>query len=168
MGTTATEDRSRVRARAVLVCAVVVLVTAGTVSAASAYWSGRGAGSGSGGSATPLPLTLGPATPSAQLYPGGQAGVSLSAINSNPVSLRIGTLALDTGQGRGGFDVDGAHPGCDPSTLTFAPQTNGGSGWTVPASGSLSLTLPGSLSMGTGADNACQGARFTVYLRVTS
>ena len=46
----------------------------------------------------------------------------------------------------------------------------GGSGagsepWTVPASGSLSVTLPASLSMGTGAATACQGAQVRVYLR---
>src|SRR3954471_2661131 len=158
MAATAHDDRSPFRGRAVVVCVLVVLVIVATVSAASAYWTGRGAGSGSGRTAIPQSVTLSPATASGQLYPGGQAAVSLSVINPNPAALRIGTLAVDTGQGQGGFRVDAAHSTCSPSSLSFAAQTNGGSGWSVPASGSLSLTLPASLSMSLGADNACQGA----------
>lgn len=165
MGTPATEDRSRSRALAAVACVLVGLAVAGSVTSASAYWSGRGAGAGSATTAVVQPVVLSPATASAQLYPGGQAGVSLTATNPNATSLRIATLALDTGQGRGGFAVDAAHQTCDPSSLTFATQSNGGGGWTVPASGSLSLTLSGSLSMGSGADNACQGAGFTIYLK---
>jgi hypothetical protein len=113
-------------------------------------------------------VAFSPATPTAQLYPGGQAGVSLTVTNPNGVSLRLVTLALDTTQGQSGFDVDGAHAACDTSTLSFTSQTNGGAGWTVPASGSLSVTLPTSLSMGTGAANACQGAQVRVYLQATT
>lgn len=168
MSTTSYDDRPRTRARAVVVGVVLLLLTAGTVTAASAYWSGRGTGSGTGASATPLALTLGPATPTAQLYPGGQAGVSLTATNPNTVSLHLTTLALDPTQGHGGFDVDAGHAACDTSTLSFSAQANGGAGWNVPASGSLSVTLPTSLAMGAGADNACQGAHVRVYLQAPS
>jgi hypothetical protein len=64
--------------------------------------------------------------------------------------------------------VDAAHPGCVVSTLSFTTQTNGGAGWTVPGNGSLPLTLASALSMSTSAANACQGATFTVYLKVAS
>lgn len=168
MGATAHDDRSPFRGRAVVVCLLAALVTIGTVSAASAYWKGRGTGSGSAATASPQALTLTPATASGQLYPGGQAAVSLSVTNPNPVSLRIGTLAVDTSQGQGGFGVDAMHSTCSPSSLSFASQTNSGNGWSVPASGALSLTLPASLSMGAAADNACQGAQFTVYLKASS
>lgn len=168
MSTTPYDDRRRTRARTFAVGVVFVLLTAGTVTAASAYWSGRGGGSGTGSSSTPLPMTFSPATPTAQLYPGGQAGVSLTVTNPNGVSLRLVTLALDTTQGQSGFDVDVAHAACDASTLSFTSQTNGGAGWTVPASGSLSVTLPASLSMGTGAASACQGAQVRVYLQATT
>lgn len=168
MNTTSYDDRRRTRARAIVVGVVLVLLTAGTVTAASAYWSGRGTGSGTAGSVTPLALTFSPATPTAQLYPGGQAGVSLTATNPNTVSLHLTTLALDTTQGRSGFDVDAAHESCDTSTFSFTAQTNGGAGWNVPASGSISLTLPASLAMGAGAANACQGVQVRVYLQATS
>ena len=94
--------------------------------------------------------------------------MSLAATNPNTVSLHLATLALDTTQGHSGFDVDAGHAACDTSTLSFTAQTNGGAGWNVPASGSLSVTLPASLAMGAGADNACQGAQVRVYLQATS
>jgi len=76
------------------------------------------------------------------------------------------SLALETTQGTGGFTVDGAHAACGVASLTFTTQTNGGVGWTIPASGSSVLSLANSLSMNTNAANACQGASFTVYLKV--
>ena len=50
---------------------------------------------------------------------------------------------------------------CSASTGTT--QTNCGTVWTIPASGSSVLSLASSPSMNT---NACQGARFTVFLKV--
>ncbi len=167
MGTTAIDERRRTRARAFVVVVVLLFLTAGTVTAASAYWSGRGGGTGTGATAAPVAVTLSPATPTAQLYPGGQAGVSLTVTNPNPSSLRVATLALDTTQGSNGFAVDAGHSACGTAALSFASQSNGGAGWTVAASGSLAITLPSSLSMGAAAGNACQGASFTVYLLAT-
>ena len=142
-----------------------MLVVAG---AAVAYWRTAGGGSAAATSATTSALTLSPATPTAQLYPGGQATVVLTVTNPNPATIRVGSLALDTSQGSSGFGVDAGHSGCALPTLSFAAQTNGGAGWTVSGSGTLSVTLANALSMGTGAANACQGAAFTVYLRVAS
>ena len=59
----------------------------------------------------------------------------LTVTNPNPGQIRVGSLALDTSQGTGGFAVDGGHSGCGLATLSFATQTNGGAGWTVPGSG---------------------------------
>ncbi|GAA4731980.1 hypothetical protein GCM10023350_14190 [Nocardioides endophyticus] len=109
-------------------------------------------------------MTLSPATPSAALFPGGQASVALTITNPNLASVRVGSLALDTSRGSGGFAVDGAHAGCVLSALSFATHTNAGAGWTVAGSGSLSVTLTNALSMTASAANACQGATFTVYL----
>jgi hypothetical protein len=133
--------------------------------AASAYWSGAGAGSGTAGTATgTLTLSLTPGTPTAQLYPGSTAAVVLTIANPDQATLHVSSLALDTGQGAGGFAVDGPHAGCALDTLSFSTQTNGGAGWTVPGGGSLPVTLPGALAMGTTATDACQGATFSVYL----
>ena len=136
---------------------------------AYAYWSGSGGGAGSATAGTTVAVTLTPGTPAAALYPGGQANVVLTVSNPNASPVHIGSLALDPGQGTGGFAVDAGHFGCAVSALSFTTQTNGGAGWTVPAkvgvvNGALSVTLTNALAMGVGAANACQGASSTVYL----
>ena len=152
------------RNRASLVAAGLAVLMVATTGVASAYWAGSGGGAGSTGTGTTQAVTLSAVTPTAQLYPGGQAAVELSISNPNPGSVRVGSLSLDATQGTGGFAVDGAHSACGVASLTFSTQTNGGTGWTVPGSGSLPITLAGSLSMNANAANACQGASFTVYL----
>ncbi len=155
------------RRRTALVTLVATLVTmvAGT---AFAFWVSGGTGAAAAGSGSAAAVTLTPGVPSAQLHPGGQASVVLTVSNPNSASVRIGSLALDTTQGTGGFSVDTAHTGCGLSALAFITQTNAGAGWTVPGGGSLPLTLAGSLSMGGSAANGCQGATFRIYLRVAS
>lgn len=140
---------------------VLILAVAGI---ATAYFGGLGAGVGSAATGTTQSLTLSPAAASAELYPGGQGGVTLSVANPNPGPVQVGSLALDPSQGANGFAVDGGHSGCDLSALSFVTQTNAGAGWTIPGSGSLSITLAGALSMTTSAAAACQGASFTIYL----
>jgi len=154
------------RMLAVSLLAVLALSVGG---AAFAYWSGSGSGTGSATTGTTVSLTLSPGTPDANLFPGGAANVRLTVSNPNASPVRIGSLALDTGQGILGFGVDGGHSGCAVSTLSLATQTNGGAGWTVPAKvgaldGTLVMTLTNALTMGMAAANACQGASFTVYL----
>lgn len=162
---TVTSTSSRRRRPLALLLTALTLLVAGV---ATAYWSTTGGGSAAAATNTTSALTLSPATPTAQLYPGGQATVVLTVTNPNAAQIRVGSLALDTSQGTGGFAVDGAHTACGLATLSFTTQTNGGAGWAVPASGALPVALTNALSMGTGAANACQGAAFTVYLKVTS
>ena len=162
--TMASTSSRRRRLLALLLTAVTLLVAG----VAAAYLSAAGGGSATAATTTTSALTLAPATPTAQLYPGGQANVALTITNPNPGQIRVGSLALDTSQGTGGFAVDATHSGCGLAPLSFATQTNAGAGWTVPGSGSLSVTLTNALSMGMGAANACQGATFTIYLTVTS
>ena len=161
MSTTATPGRTRTR---VLVVAVLLVVVA--AGAAYAFWRALGSGTGTAASGTTSALTLSPGTPAAQLYPGGTASVVLTITNPNAGPVRVGSISLDTAQGSSGFGVDGAHSGCGLAALSLPTQTNGGAGWTVTGSGSLSVTLTNALSMATSAANACQGATFTVYLKV--
>ena len=143
---------------------VLVILAWSSGGAAYAYWTASGSGAGAGTTGANVAVTLGPGTPTGHLTPGGQADVVLTVSNPNASPVRIGSLALDPGQGAGGYAVDGGHLGCDVSTLSFTTQTNGGAGWTAPASGSLPVTLTSALDMGAGAVSACQGATFTVYL----
>jgi hypothetical protein len=155
----------RTRTPLAFVVSALVVMVAG---AAFAFWATSGSGSSAAATSSTVALTLSPATPTAELYPGGQAAVVATVANPNGSTVRIGSLALDPSQGSGGFGVDAAHAGCATSTLGFTTQTNGGSGWTVPGHGSLPLTLSGALTMSSSAANACQGATFTVYLKVAS
>ena len=121
------------------------------------------------GSGTTVAVALSPATPTAALYPGGQADVVLTVTNTNTSPVRIGSLASDTARGTSGFAADAGHAGCVLSSLAFTTQTNGTTGWTVPAkvgsvNGTLAITLTNAVAMSLTAVDACQGATFTVYL----
>lgn len=153
---------------------LAVLGLLGSVGAAYAYWTTGGAGAGS--AATGLlgsDLVLSPGSPTAALYPGGSSAVVLTVTNANSVAIHVGTLHLDTSQGTSGYAVDSGHATCDVSKLHYTDQSNGGSGWSVPAAagavaGTLDLTLPTALAMASDAPATCQGATFTVYLVATS
>jgi hypothetical protein len=147
----------------------IIVVTVGGAGVAFAYWTAGGAGTGLGAAGSTVPITISAGTPTASLLPGGQTGVVLTMTNTNAATVKISSLALDTTQGTSGFGVDASHSGCTLSTLSFVTQTNGGAGWSVPGkvgavNGTLAVTLTGALSMSLSADNACQGATFTVYL----
>lgn len=154
-----------------LVVLIVTVVALGIpAGVAFAYWTSGAAGAGAGNTGTLSALSLTPGSPSADIYPGAQADVVLTASNPNTDVAHIGSLVLDTAQGTGGFAVDGVHAGCSVATLGYITQTNGGAGWNVPArvgmvDGTLAITLNQALTMGVGAASACQGATFIVYLR---
>ena len=150
---------------------VAVLGLALPGGAAVAFWSASGTGSGGAVSGTAQSLTVTAAAATAGLHPGGQSAVALVLSNPNTFPVRVPSLVLDTTQGSGGFAVDAAHSGCGLGTLNFTTQTNAGAGWTVPArvgvtNGQLTLSLTGALAMSLTAADACQGAAFTVFVRV--
>ena len=155
--------------RPMLMGGLLVVLALPVGGAAFGYWGGSGSGTGSQTTGTTLDVALAPKTVTAALHPGGQANVGLTVTNPNPCPVQIGSLALDSGQGTGGFGVDAEHAGCLLSALSFATQTNGGAGWTAPAKvgavdGSLAVTLTNALTMAEDAANACQGATFSIYL----
>jgi hypothetical protein len=128
--------------------------------------NGSGSGSASATSAQGLTLTAGSA--SGALYPGASADVDTSAANANPFPVHVSSLALDTTQGQNGFDVDAGHSGCNLGSLSFTTATNGGTGWDITANSSADIDASSSIAMGSGANDACQGATFTVYLTATA
>ena len=137
---------------------------------AQAFWTGGGSGTGAGSSGTAVQaVTLSPGTTSGGLQPGGQRDVVLTVSNPNLAEVSVRSLAVDTSQGTNGYSVDAGHSGCNVAALSFATDTNGGAGWTIPekigaVNGTLSVTLTNALSMSAGASNACQGATFTVFV----
>jgi len=143
--------------------AAVLAVTFAVAGSALAYWSAGGAGSAAGTSSAPAALTVAAATPTQSLLPTGAAtgDVSLTITNPNSYSVRVAQLSLDSAAGNSGFSANAV--GC---ALSFATQDNGGAGFTFP-SGSTSLVLTNSMTMGTGAVSSCQNRTFTVFLKAT-
>jgi hypothetical protein len=151
--------------RSMIGAAGVLALTAGVALAA---WTVHGSGTGSAKAATALDVTLTNGTPATSLFPGGAADVATQLANPNPFPVHVSSIALDSAQGSSGFSVDGAHSGCDVAVLSLPAQTNGGSGWDVPAHGSLAVALTAALQMSNAAVDACQGATFTAYLTVAA
>jgi hypothetical protein len=141
--------------------AIVGLVAA---TAAGAYWTLRGSGSGSASIETVASVTVSPGSPTTEVFPGASGDVAVSIANGNTFRAFIGSLVLDTSQGTNGFGVAGGGSGCDPAALSYTVQTNGGSGWFVPAEGSVDLDFANAVDLATSADSDCQGATFVVYL----
>ena len=155
---------SKSKKRLALFGVVVALLSGG--GGALAYTTATGSGTASAQVAgAPSAVTLSAGTPSSALYPGGSGDVALQISNPNTGSVHLPSLVLDTTQGTNGFAADFSHSGCDLSTLSFTTQDNGGAGFDVPA-GSSTLDLANAISMSTSAVSACQGASFTVYLKV--
>ena len=147
-----------------LIVTVVIVATVGIGGAASAFWRVSGTGSGSFATGTTVPITLSAAAAAANLYPGGSSDVTTTATNTNSAEVRLLSIALDTTQGTGGFTVTGDTPagGCLASSLSFAASV---AGWTIPANGTLAITLPNAITLAPTASSACQGATITVFLR---
>ena len=82
------------RTRILVAVTVLTLLATGV---ALAFWRGDGSGSATGATGTTSALTLTPGTPTAQLYPGGQANVLLTVANPSAATVRVGSLTLDTG-----------------------------------------------------------------------
>jgi hypothetical protein len=148
---------------------IAMAILAGAAAGAFAYWNGPGTGTATTVLANTQTLSFEPGVPTAQLYPGGDTGVAIVAINPNPYFVEIGTMSLDTEAGAS-FEVDPEHSGCDVSALSFVPQNNEGDGWEVPpragtTDGRLTIDLDSALLMSTSASDACQGATFTVHLK---
>ena len=126
-------------------------------SVAFAAWTTTGSGNGYAKAATAQSLTTvdASASTSATLYPGATGNVKITISNPNSYPVRVTSVA-----GSGSITSDkGA--ACDASTgVTYADQT--GLALDVPAAGSQTFTLTGSVSMSNVSDNSCQGAVFTI------
>ena len=162
------------RAARIAIGALAVGVFLGlSTGAAFAYWKAAGIGGGQGATGTTTSLLISQGTPVSGLRPSGTVPVIVTITNPNRTTIRVTSLVLDTAQGTGGFAVDAGHSGCVLSTLSFAPQNNGGAGWNIPkkvgsTNGTRNITLPAALAMSASAANACQGATFSTYLKASS
>jgi hypothetical protein len=143
--------------RIVLVAALAIAATA--IGVAIAAWTAGGSGSGQAKAGTAQNLTISAGAPSTSLYPSSSADVAATIGNPNSYPVHVSSIAL------GAVTVDAGHSGCTLSSVSVvSPQT---AGWDVPAGGSLPVDLANAISMDNTANDACQGATFTVALTAT-
>ena len=154
------------RVRALLVAVLMTALAVTTTGVAFAYVTRSGSGSGSAATATTQPLIVSPGTAVHDLYPGGVSAVEITVSNPNVGSVNANGLVLDTSLGSGGFAVDTGHAACGVGSLSFTNQNIGGGGLEVPSGGPWPYSVAGSLKMSVDAPDTCQGATFTIYLKV--
>jgi hypothetical protein len=141
-----------------------------------AYYTTSGTGNGSAQLVHAQNLTVTPAdpVPAPSLVPGSSTSVEATVHNPNTYAIHVHAFVLNLGQSSDGITNDkpgcssGGNTGDSTSSVTFnGPVTDGGSDF-VFAPGDTDLTLPGALTMHTSAEDACQGASFTVYLQASN
>ena len=148
----------------------VIVVLGVSAVGAFAYFSAARLRSRSANAGSSQALTISPGTPTSFLFPGGESDVKVSIDNPNGFAVTIPSLELDTDPPIDHSGLEGdlctvAHADL-AFTASAATLDNGGSGWTAPASDSITIDLPDAVSMGIDAANGCQDATFTVYLKV--
>jgi hypothetical protein len=143
--------------------ALSVLLTGGFfgIHAASAYWTAHGSGSGSATAGTIQAVTASGAIVS-NLMPDG-TGHDVTLLVSNPNSFAV-TLERVTANGTVSADV--SHSGCSPTGVTFSDQT--ALGQTIPGHAvSAPVTLNNAAKMDLTSASACQGATFTIPVKIS-
>jgi hypothetical protein len=134
---------------------------------AFALWTSTANGSGGAKAITAVTVTVNAVTGSADLYPGGPAGiVSFTLTNSNPYAITFDKLtAASVTAVTGGI---GGSPACATTDLSVSTLPITGLSLTVGANTtSATRTIAGVVSMNSSAPDACQGAVFAVSLTLT-
>ncbi|HEU0131551.1 MAG TPA: hypothetical protein VFQ85_11245 [Mycobacteriales bacterium] len=120
-------------------------------------------GTGSAGAANvTAPTFTVTGTVSTGLYPGGP-GATMTVTVANPNTRPIAVQSLASA---GTVTVSGASGTCTTTGLSVASAPTGLPA-TVGAGSTVTLTLTGAVTMGLTADSGCQGASFTIPLKVT-
>jgi hypothetical protein len=131
-------------------------------SIAFAAWTTGGSGSGyvAAGSEVDLTTLSVAASTTSLLYPTGSADVKVKINNPNTYNVLV-TAINNSGTG----SIVSGDATCD--TSNGVSYTNQSGTWTVPASGTLTVTLTNAASMSNASVNACQGKTFTIPVAVT-
>ena len=130
----------------------ILALLAGTVAFAAWTSSGTGTGTATARSAQALTVNVTPAT---GLFPTGSVNVPFTVTNPNPYAVTLSKVALT------GVTVN--KPGCTASVVSGAdlPDTD-----VIPAGGSTA-SRNFSVTMSNAAEDACQGAVFTLTLQAS-
>ena len=147
------------RTLVLLIAALLVSLGAG---AALAYFTSTGSAHASASTATLLTVTASAGTPTTPLLPGGTGDVALTVTNPNNFPVRLVSIA-----GNGAITVDGGHPGCTTTGVTFTAPTGSPLPVTILAHSTNQLVdLPGAAAMTTASSAGCQGATFSIPVTI--
>jgi hypothetical protein len=150
------------RKRIVVPAVVVAVMLISTV--AYAAWSATGSGSANASAANAQGLSISSPVAASGLYPTGSVNVSVQFSNPNSYAVTVTSVAQTSGQS---ITVDGAHSGCNASSVSFDNTAGASLSVRVPANSTASTTLSNAVSMSNAAVDACQGATFSVPLTLT-
>jgi hypothetical protein len=145
--------RTNIKRSAVVGGTVAALLGAGVALAA---WTNEGVGSGAVTAGTAQALTVS-VTGVNGLVPTKSVNVPFTVTNPNPYSVTLTKAQLT------GVAVDAGHSTCDPTVVSGSDVVL--SGTVATTATSSSQTFP--VTMSNLATDACQGAVFTVTLKVT-
>lgn len=152
--------------RSKLIVLLAVAAVAVTGALASAAWLSNGTGNGSAKASTSQDLTIGDASaaPSAQLYPGAKGDVKVKITNTNTFPIQLTSITGD------GAITSSTGDACDASTgVTYtAPSDLSGADFKFAAGETKTITLTDAVAMSNASDNACQGATFTIPVKVAA
>ncbi|MDT7550431.1 MAG: hypothetical protein QOE84_2825 [Actinomycetota bacterium] len=128
-----------------------------------AYWTATGGGTATVGSVTAVPLGITPGA-LADLYPGKPVeAITFTVTNTNPYAVVLGSPTLGTVTS----NSEGTCGGAANLTVTPGPYTFAGAPVTVPASGSISVSINNFVQMKTTALDACQTKVFNFPFTLT-
>jgi len=128
---------------------------------AYAAWTTSGSGTGSVAARSASALVVGDGTTSTTLYPNGKADLTVTLQNTNDYNVDVTSIAqgaLVSGSASP-VAVSDNHNGCTAADVTFTPPTVD---FVIGAHTTYTLTLTNAVSMSNSAEDACQGATFTV------
>jgi hypothetical protein len=155
--------RSSARRRAWTLATATVVAGVLVTGVSYAFWSATGTGNATVGSATAQALGVVASSPVvADMYPGkAKQALTFTVSNNNPYVVVLNaspTVAAATT----------SNGGCPTSNLTITPGPYTMTGTlTVPASGSVSLSIANFVQLSGTALDACQGITFTFPVTVT-
>lgn len=142
-----------------LIGASLAVFLIGSVVFAAWLVTGTGNGAAQATTADALTVTAGSTTP--ELYPGGSGDVTFTIGNTNDFPVSISSIL-----GSGTITSSGP-AACNASTGVSFDDQSSVTGMTVPANGSLPVTLDDAASMDNTSDTTCQGQTFTIPLTVS-
>jgi hypothetical protein len=147
-----------------LIGAAVTVLVLGVVGLVYAAWTTNGSGSGfaQAGTAQDLSTVDVTASTTGELYPNGDGTVTLQIHNPNPYPVTI----TDVTAGSGDVTASGGIGTCDVTGVSFNDQH--GLTIHIPAdSDSDTVELKNAAHMSNESENGCQGAVFTIPVRLS-